>query len=122
MPEASGRFSPDGGVCVVEEHAQRLLAPLGNIKQSGSAASARLLGALPFPFHRGEYVEIASRLTQLRYDCLTIDQRSEMSVLGGVNETCARAKERKLATGYVAARPDIGAAVQYTADACSRQS
>jgi alpha-beta hydrolase superfamily lysophospholipase len=69
-------------------------------------------------FHRGEYVEIAPRLAQLGYDCLAIDQRSGMNVLGRVNETYARAKERKLATGYVAARPDIEAAVQYTRDRC----
>jgi alpha-beta hydrolase superfamily lysophospholipase len=72
-------------------------------------------------FHRGEYVEIAPRLAQLGYDCLAIDQRSGMNVLGRVNETCARAKERKLATGYVAARPDIEAAVQYTRDRCRRR-
>jgi alpha-beta hydrolase superfamily lysophospholipase len=69
-------------------------------------------------FHRGEYVEIAPRLAQLGYDCLAIDQRSGMNVLGRVNETCTRAKERKLATGYLAARPDIEAAVQYTRDRC----
>jgi alpha-beta hydrolase superfamily lysophospholipase len=69
-------------------------------------------------FHRGEYVEIAPRLAHLGYDCLAIDQRSGMNVLGRVNETCARAKERKLATGYVAARPDIEAAVEYTRDRC----
>jgi alpha-beta hydrolase superfamily lysophospholipase len=67
-------------------------------------------------FHRGEYVEIAPRLAQLGYDCLAIDQRSGMNVLGRANETCSRAKERKLATGYVAARPDIEAAVRYTRD------
>ena len=54
-------------------------------------------------FHRGEYVEIAPRLAQLGYDCLAIDQRSGMNVLGRANEACSRAKERKLATGYVAA-------------------
>jgi dienelactone hydrolase len=69
-------------------------------------------------FHRGEYVEIAPRLAHLGYDCLAIDQRSGMSVLGRVNETYARAKERKLPTGYVAARPDIEAAVQYTHHRC----
>lgn len=45
-------------------------------------------------FHRGEYVEIAPRLAQLGYDCLAIDQRSGMNVLGRANETCSRAKER----------------------------
>ena len=69
-------------------------------------------------FHRGEYAEIAPRLAQLGYDCLAIDQRSGMNVLGRVNETSARAKERKLATGYVSARPDIEAAIQYTQDRC----
>ncbi len=64
-------------------------------------------------FHRGEYRETARRLNQLNYTCLAIDQRSGMKVLGGQNETYIRAKAQGLATGYVDAKPDVEAAVDY---------
>jgi alpha-beta hydrolase superfamily lysophospholipase len=64
-------------------------------------------------FNRGEYREIAPKLNKLGYSCLAIDQRSGMQVIGVVNETYKRAKEQGLATGYVAAKPDIEAAIDY---------
>ena len=64
-------------------------------------------------FNRGEYAEVAPRLQQRGYCCLAIDQRSGMNVLGYVNETYSRAKAGRFATGYLAARPDIEAAIQH---------
>ena len=62
-------------------------------------------------FNRGEYKDIAPRLQENGYACLALDQRSGMNVLGYENETYQRAKRTKLSTGYIAARPDIEAAV-----------
>src|SRR5689334_12202240 len=64
-------------------------------------------------FNRGEYKDIAPRLRETGYACLAIDQRSGMNVLGYQNETYARAKRATLSTSYVAARPDIEAAVSF---------
>ncbi len=64
-------------------------------------------------FNRGEYREIAPALNELGYSCLAIDQRSGMNVLGVVNETYTLAKKKKLPTGYLEARPDIEAAIDY---------
>ena len=64
-------------------------------------------------FNRGEYRETAPKLVQLGFSCLAIDQRSGMNVLGVINETSSLAKSKKLKTGYLEARPDIEAAMQY---------
>lgn len=64
-------------------------------------------------FNRGEYRESAPRIAALGFTCLAIDQRSGMNVLGIRNETSSRAKDKGLPTGYLDARPDIEAAVDY---------
>lgn len=64
-------------------------------------------------FNRGEYKDIAPRLQENGYACLALDQRSGMNVLGYENETYVRAKKAKLSTSYIAARPDIEAAVAF---------
>lgn len=64
-------------------------------------------------FNRGEYKDIAPILNNLGYSCLAIDQRSGMNVLGFINETSSLAKKKKLPTGYLDAKPDIEAAVDY---------
>ena len=63
--------------------------------------------------NRGEYKETAPKLNQLGYSCLAIDQRSGMKVFGVINETSALAKQKGLATGYLDAKQDIEAAVDY---------
>jgi alpha-beta hydrolase superfamily lysophospholipase len=63
--------------------------------------------------NRAEYRETAPKLNQLGYSCLAIDQRSGMKIFGETNETKVRAKERGLPTGYLDARADIEAAVDY---------
>jgi dienelactone hydrolase len=63
--------------------------------------------------NRGEYRETAPRLNALGYSALAIDQRSGMKIFGVVNETSLLAKQKNLATGYLEARPDIEAAIDY---------
>jgi alpha-beta hydrolase superfamily lysophospholipase len=63
--------------------------------------------------NRGEYRETAPQLTPLGFSCLAIDQRSGMKVFGVTNETSAIAKQKGLPTGYLDARQDIDAAVDY---------
>ncbi len=64
-------------------------------------------------FNRGEYKDIALRLVENGYSCLAIDQRSGMNVLGYINETSTLAKKKKLPTGYLDARQDIEAAIDF---------
>lgn len=66
--------------------------------------------------NRAEYRETAPKFNQLGYSCLAIDQRSGMKVFGEENETKNRAKEQKLPTGYLDARPDIESAIDYAFD------
>lgn len=63
--------------------------------------------------NRAEYRETAPKFNALGYSCLAIDQRSGMKVFGESNETKNRAKEQKLPTGYLDARPDIEAGIEY---------
>lgn len=67
--------------------------------------------------NRGEYRETAPRLAGLGFSCIAIDQRSGMNVFGVVNEPSTRAKHAGVATGYLDARQDIEAAVDF---ACRR--
>jgi len=63
--------------------------------------------------NRAEYRETAPKLNTLGYSCLAIDQRSGMKVFGESNETKDRAKAKKLPTGYLDARPDVEAGIDY---------
>jgi len=63
--------------------------------------------------NRAEYRETAPKLNALGYSCLAIDQRSGMKVFGESNETKDRAKAQNLATGYLDARPDVEAGINY---------
>jgi alpha-beta hydrolase superfamily lysophospholipase len=64
-------------------------------------------------FNRGEYRETAAKLNVLGFSCMAIDQRSGMNVLGVINETYSQAKRMGLKTGYLDAKPDIEAAIDY---------
>lgn len=63
--------------------------------------------------NRGEYRETAPKFNALGFSCLAIDQRSGMDVFEVVNETATRAKANNLKTGYLDAKPDIQAAINY---------
>ncbi len=62
---------------------------------------------------RGEYKNIAPRLTQLGYDTLAIDQRSGNSFGGVVNKTAAQAN---VGRNFIKALPDMRAAINYGRD------
>ena len=63
--------------------------------------------------NRAEYRETAPKFNALGYSCLAIDQRSGMKVFGESNETKDRAKAQKLPTGYLDAKPDVEAGIDY---------
>jgi alpha-beta hydrolase superfamily lysophospholipase len=63
--------------------------------------------------NRAEYRQTAPRLGELGFSCLAIDQRSGMRVFGEVNKTKERAKAAGLATGYLDAKPDVEAGIDY---------
>ncbi len=63
--------------------------------------------------NRAEYRETAPKLNALGYSCLAIDQRSGMKVFGASNETKDRAKAQKLPTGYLDAKPDVEAGIDF---------
>ncbi|MCP5020162.1 MAG: alpha/beta hydrolase [bacterium] len=62
---------------------------------------------------RGEYRTIAPRLNRMGFNCMAVDQRSGGTINGVINETAKRAKGSKLPTEFVAAKPDIEAALLY---------
>lgn len=64
-------------------------------------------------YSRGEYREIAPRLTKLGYNCLAIDQRSGYEVNYIKNETAKLAKEKGLSVEYLDAIQDIDAALDF---------
>jgi alpha-beta hydrolase superfamily lysophospholipase len=64
--------------------------------------------------NRGEYRETAPKLNRLGFSCLAIDQRSGMKVFGVTNETKRLAAEKGLPTGYLDAKADIKAAIDFS--------
>lgn len=64
-------------------------------------------------YSKGEYKETAPRLMNLGYNCLAVDLRSGDQVNFIQNETAKEAKKRNLSTGYLDARKDIEAAINY---------
>lgn len=64
-------------------------------------------------YSRGEYLELAPKLTKLGYNCLAIDQRSGRGINGITNETAKAAKDAGLPVGYSDAYPDLEAALDY---------
>ncbi len=64
-------------------------------------------------FSRGEYREIAPKLTQLGFNCIAIDQRSGSEVNGVKNQTAIEAEKARKGTSYPDAIPDVEAAINY---------
>ncbi len=64
-------------------------------------------------FSRGEYKETAARIVKLGYNCLAVDLRSGEEVNFIRNETAIEAAKKKLPTGYIDAKKDILAAIDY---------
>jgi alpha-beta hydrolase superfamily lysophospholipase len=66
--------------------------------------------------NRGEYRETAPKFNKMGFSCLAIDQRSGMKVFGVTNETKLLASKKGLPTGYLDAKPDIEAAIDFCFD------
>lgn len=64
-------------------------------------------------FSRGEYKETAARIVKLGFNCLAVDLRSGEEVNFIRNETAIEAGKKKLQTGYMDAKKDILAAIDY---------
>lgn len=64
-------------------------------------------------YSRGEYRETAQRLRKLGYNCLAIDQRSGNEVNYIKNQTAEAARAQGLSTGYLDAKQDMEAAIDY---------
>jgi len=62
---------------------------------------------------RGEFHEIAGRVTKFGYNCLAVDLRYGDEEKYVRNETAQRAKEQSLSRGMVDCRQDIEAAIAY---------
>ncbi|WP_340073740.1 alpha/beta hydrolase [Leptobacterium sp. I13] len=62
---------------------------------------------------RGEYLEIAPKLTKMGYNCLAVDLRSGGTVNSISNETYKEATTKGKTTGYVDAYQDIETSVAY---------
>lgn len=65
-------------------------------------------------YSRGEYKEIAPKLLNLNYNCLSVDLRSGGKVNFIENETSLDAIGKKISHTMLDARTDIQAAIQYT--------
>lgn len=64
-------------------------------------------------YSRGEYKDIAPRLVRAGFNCLALDARSGKAANGINNESAARAQKAGKATGYMDARQDIEAAIDW---------
>ena len=64
-------------------------------------------------YSRGEYREIANRISSIGFSSIAIDQRSGDEVNNIINKTAQLAKEKELPTEYIDAKQDIEAAIDY---------
>ena len=64
-------------------------------------------------FSRGEYLEIAPKLTKMGFNCIAIDQRSGKQVNEIINQTHLAAVKKGLPTQYTDALPDLEASLDY---------
>jgi len=64
-------------------------------------------------YSKGEYLEIAPKLTNMGFNVMAVDLRSGDMINFIENETSERALEKHLDTGYLSALPDIEASILY---------
>jgi pimeloyl-ACP methyl ester carboxylesterase len=64
-------------------------------------------------FSRGEYIKTAKKLNELGFSCMAIDQRSGKEVNGIINKTAIDADKKLMNVGYIGAKKDIEAALDY---------
>lgn len=67
-------------------------------------------------YSRGEYKEIAPKLLNLNYNCLSVDLRSGGKVNFVENETCREAAGKKIPRSMLDARNDIRAAIKFAGE------
>ncbi|MEA3419381.1 MAG: dienelactone hydrolase family protein [Campylobacterota bacterium] len=65
-------------------------------------------------YSKGEYLEIAPKLTKMGFNVMAVDLRSGDKINGVENETSDRAFEKDLDISYLATIPDIQASISYT--------
>jgi len=71
---------------------------------------------------RGEYQEIAPKLSKLGFNSMAIDQRSGGKVIGVINETHLRAVKQNLPTEFTNAEVDMNSAIDYVKTKFSKAS
>jgi dienelactone hydrolase len=71
---------------------------------------------------RGEYLEIAPKLSQMGFNSMAVDQRSGGQVNGVINETHRQAVAKNLATEYTDAEADMNSAIDYVKAKFSQSS
>jgi len=71
-------------------------------------------------YSRGEYRETAPKLTNLGFNCLSVDLRSGGEVNFVKNLTSVDAKSKGLETNYIDAVPDIKAAIEFVSAKSSK--
>ena len=64
-------------------------------------------------YSKGEYIEIAPKLTDLGFNVMAVDLRSGDMINFIENETSDRALDKHLDTGYISTIPDIVASITY---------
>lgn len=64
-------------------------------------------------YSKGEYLEIAPKLTAMGFNVMTVDLRNGDNINGIMNETSDRAFEKDLDISYLATIPDIKASITY---------
>ena len=64
-------------------------------------------------YSKGEYLEIAPKLTNLGFNVMAVDLRSGDMINFIENETSDRALDKHLDTGYISTIPDIVASIAY---------
>jgi len=64
-------------------------------------------------FSRGEYIETAKKINKLGFSCMAIDQRSGKEVNGIINQTAIDADSKFMNVGYIGAKRDLKAAIDY---------
>lgn len=64
-------------------------------------------------FSRGEYIETAKKINKLGFSCMAIDQRSGKEVNSIINQTAIDADSKFMNVGYIGAKRDLEAAIDY---------
>ena len=109
-PSATGA---DGHIETIDFPTSDGIDARADVYRSENASAAVVLLFHQAGWSRGEYREIAPKLTKLGYRVMAVDQRSGGAVNGVPNETRRRAAKKRLPLGYLDAYPDLKAALDH---------